>query len=537
MRLLSARGVLLFFGLVGAALWAGAAEQTIEARNDGNRVVWTTVTPFETATLSIGLPDGTVVERVFSSDNAISFSPVDLEEIDAVDGLYNWQIVLSPVLSRESREILGAARESGNGDAVELLRQRGQLPAEEELVQSGSFRFASRSLVSDATVETPSDVGATKGAGAPIDLDDPTRAQVIVTDLVVQGSECVGFDCVNGESFGFDTIRLKENNLRIHFQDTSTSASFPTVDWRIVANDTSNGGANYLAFEDSSAGRQIFRVDAGGPADSLRVDSAGDVGLGTSNPVVELHVADGDTPTVRLEQNGSSGFTPQTWDLAGNETNFFVRDVTNGSKLPFKIRPGAPTNSLYIDTDGDIGLGVDAPTGRLHLTDSDPETKIKVVNTEGGGNREWAFAVSNSDEFRVSKQGSGGAEFTVQGDGTVKIGPGADTVFKLTPVGEIIISSTLTENGTPDYVFADDYDLRSIPELARFIDEHQHLPNVPSAREVAENGLDLTQFQLTLLEKIEELTLYLVDQDQLIRELQNTVQAVGAEEKTGTDVN
>ena len=84
------------------------------------------------------------------------------------------------------------------------------------------------------------------------------------------------------------------------------------------------------------------------------MDDAGNVGFGTQTPVVELHAADGDTPTLRLEQNGSSGFTPQTWDLASNETNFFIRDVTNSSRLPFRIRPGAVTSSLDIQSDGDV---------------------------------------------------------------------------------------------------------------------------------------------------------------------------------------
>jgi len=48
-------------------------------------------------------------------------------------------------------------------------------------------------------------------------------------DVIIIGSLCVGFDCVNGESFGFDTFRLKENNLRIKFDDTSTAASFPRI--------------------------------------------------------------------------------------------------------------------------------------------------------------------------------------------------------------------------------------------------------------------------------------------------------------------
>jgi hypothetical protein len=62
----------------------------------------------------------------------------------------------------------------------------------------------------------------------------------------------------------------------------------------------------------------------------------------------------GDTPALRLLQTADSGFTPQTWDIAGNEANFFIRDVTNNSKLPFRIRPGAPTSSIDIGADGAV---------------------------------------------------------------------------------------------------------------------------------------------------------------------------------------
>ncbi|MGI9351142.1 MAG: hypothetical protein ACR2O3_06235, partial [Rhizobiaceae bacterium] len=179
--------------------------------------------------------------------------------------------------------------------------------------------------------------------------------QVILDDLIVDGSECIGFDCVNGENFGFDTLKLKENNLRILFDDTSTAASFPRNDWRIRINDSANGGESYFAVEDATAGRTPFRVEAGARTNSLFVESSGDVGIGTSNPVVRLDMKDGDTPTVRLDQDGTSGWAPQIWDVAGNETNFFIRDATNGSLLPFRIRPGAPTSSLEIANDGDLG--------------------------------------------------------------------------------------------------------------------------------------------------------------------------------------
>ncbi|MCH2192364.1 MAG: tail fiber domain-containing protein [Gammaproteobacteria bacterium] len=186
-------------------------------------------------------------------------------------------------------------------------------------------------------------------------------------DLIVVGSQCVGIDCVNGETFNFDTVILKENNLRVFFNDTSRTGSFPSTDWRLIVNETVNGGANLFAIEDSTAGNRIFTIDGGAPTNSLYIDRTGRIGIGTSNPATLLDLVNGDTPTVRLTQNGSSGWSPQTWDLVGNEVNFFVRDATNGSKLPFRIETGAPTNALYVDSTGNIGIGQANPTEALHV--------------------------------------------------------------------------------------------------------------------------------------------------------------------------
>jgi hypothetical protein len=189
--------------------------------------------------------------------------------------------------------------------------------------------------------------------------------QVIPDDLIVQGSLCVGLDCVNNESFGFSTIRLKENNTRIEFMDTSVSP-FPTNDWMITANDSASGGASYLAFDDVTGSRQPFRVTAGAPTASLFVASTGKIGLRTATPLLDLHITTGDTPAHRLEQTNASGFTAQTWDIGGNEANFFVRDLTAGSRLPFRIRPGAPTSSLDIAASGNVGIGTASPGFKLH---------------------------------------------------------------------------------------------------------------------------------------------------------------------------
>ncbi|WP_462159421.1 hypothetical protein [Pseudoalteromonas sp. GB56] len=234
-------------------------------------------------------------------------------------------------------------------------------------------------------------------------------AQVFTTDLIVQGSECIGVDCTNSENFGADTLRLKENNLRIHFNDTSNSGSFPTRDWRIIANDSTNGGAEYLAIEDSDAGTIPFRVMGGAGNNALYIDAQGDVGLNTSNPVVELHIADGDTPTMRLEQNGSSGWTAQTWDVAGNETNFFVRDVTNGSKLPFKIKPGAEDNTVYLSTNKKVGVNNANPSANLDVVGTD-KLVLSAKNPSGAA---WIAVENGSLNVRQLVQANGAGGFSI----------------------------------------------------------------------------------------------------------------------------
>jgi len=79
--------------------------------------------------------------------------------------------------------------------------------------------------------------------------------------------------------------------------------------------------------------------------------------------------------------------------------------------------------------------------------------------------------------------------------------------------GGSFIDDGVTLNA-PDYVFEPSYKLMPLGELREFITQEKHLPNVPNAREVKEQGLNLSQFQMRLLEKVEELTLYTLTQDQ-----------------------
>ena len=240
--------------------------------------------------------------------------------------------------------------------------------------------------------------------------------QVIPDDLIVQGSACIGLDCVNNESFGFDTIRLKENNCRLQFNDTSTSTGFPTNNWQIRANSSASGGASFLGFVDQGAtgtsetGNILFQVTAGAPVNSLFVDSTGRVGFRTGTPVLDLHVNTSNTPGMRLEQNSSGGFTAQTWDIAGNEANFFVRDVTGGSRLPFRIRPGAPTSSIDINASGDVGIGTASPSEKLHVHGG----RVFADNSSGPSSS-TAFQFFPGDVGGVASYGIGMGATNTQG--------------------------------------------------------------------------------------------------------------------------
>ncbi|MEA2413495.1 MAG: hypothetical protein QOI58_152, partial [Thermoanaerobaculia bacterium] len=319
----------------------------------------------ESVTLTISGPNNFQYSHQFASARSISLR---LRDIGATlpDGIYTYEVRLAPRVSDGVRAQLTTAREKGDDAALDRIRDAAGM--KEVASQSGAFSIVNGSLVSSDATEPSAPKGpksaSSNGASSQAVHNQPVKALDVVTadDIIVQGSACIGLDCVNNESFGFDTIRLKENNTRIKFDDTSTSTGFPNHDWQLTANDSASGGANKFSVEDITAATVPMTITGSAPTNSIFVDSTGRLGLRTATPVLDIHVATSNTPAMRLEQNNSGGFTAQTWDVAGNEANFFVRDVTGGSRLPFRIRPGAPTSSIDIAASGKVGVGTASPS-------------------------------------------------------------------------------------------------------------------------------------------------------------------------------
>jgi hypothetical protein len=188
-------------------------------------------------------------------------------------------------------------------------------------------------------------------------------------------------------------------------------------------------------------------------------------------------------------------------------------------------------NSIYF-SNGNVGIGTNSPHGHLHVTT--PGLTKALIETTADSYATLAFQ-SNGKLWEFSKRPSGeGDGFSlfyhdgvkwvypnylhVTTAGNVGIGTADPKGYKLAVNGNAIFEKVIVKQyqNWPDYVFHATYRLRPLSEVEQFIKQYQHLPGVPSAADVEKNGLNLGDNQASLLKKIEELTLYLIEQNKEI---------------------
>jgi Chaperone of endosialidase len=318
-------------------------------------ITWQPKVIYEGLALRVAYPDGTLYSTTFRGSSAPFFQPGNL-----MDGSYSYELKVIPKLKKKDRL---------TPEGYDRMITRGVKHEKylHPVTQTGYFTVKGGMIVTNSGSE---EVSRTKD----ISHQD---------DVIIDGNLCVGTDCSTGHEFGFDIIVLKAPKLRIYFDDTTASPGYPNNDWRIIVNEETGSG-NLFAIEDSTNAKRLFVLEAGAPANSIYVDDDGDVGIKTSTPSYDLHIVKGDSPTIRLEQDTSASEIAQTWDLGGNESNFFIRDATHSSKIPFSIEPDAPTNSLFVDSNGAIGQGTQSPSYRFHqVTDSSTNAQVVLARTSG----------------------------------------------------------------------------------------------------------------------------------------------------------
>ena len=409
--------LLLALLIPGVALAAQKGDPTVSSA----AVSWPSAPQFQSMTLVVMAPSGAYFTKEFTGAQSPTFVLKDLGANLAVDGVYAWEMHFTPRVPAGVQHAVAQARERGDdAAAAAILKNAGVTAGATQSgvfgVSNGAFIIPSLEAQASQSVAQGSTNSATNGFRASSDakLHAGTNDVVTADDEIIQGSLCVGLDCVNNESFGFDTIRLKENNDRIKFDDTSTSAGFPNHDWQLTANDSASGGANKFSIEDITTSTVPFTVTGGASTNSIFVDSTGRVGFRTSTPVLDLHISTSNTPAIRQEQTNAAGFTAQTWDIGANEANWFVRDVTGGSRLPLRIRPGAPTSSVDIAASGNVGIGTASPGNQLHILGTgDVNTIAQVQNANVSTGAAAAFR-TNSDTAQLTMFSHSSARTTVR---------------------------------------------------------------------------------------------------------------------------
>jgi hypothetical protein len=150
------------------------------------------------------------------------------------------------------------------------------------------------------------------------------------------------------------------------------------------------------------------------------------------------------------------------------------------------------------------------------------------VNTSGTGNRYAIYGSASTSEPNpgVTKSWAGYFSGNTYFSQDVRMGYTADVPgFKLAVNGKVICEELLVQDSGdwPDYVFTDEYDLKTLEEVEAHIDANNHLPGVPDACTVEEEGIMVGQMQKVMMEKIEELTLYMIDANKQIIDLKSQV--------------
>jgi hypothetical protein len=203
---------------------------------------------------------------------------------------------------------------------------------------------------------------------------------------------------------------------------------------------------------------------------------------------------------------------------------------------------------MTINAPGNVGIGTMAPSVRLHIKGAGTASQLAIEDATLGTN--WQVgtntgSVSNAHTFRIYSSEYGpdhgylplmqlsaanGSVILVPGlnTGNVGIGTTAPT-HKLSVNGTVRAKEVIVDAGWADHVFAKDYRLVPLSEVKHHIQQNGHLPDLPSAAEVAERGVSVGDVQRLLLQKIEELTLHQIEQEERLNSQAERIRALETE--------
>ena len=266
----------------------------------------------------------------------------------------------------------------------------------------------------------------------------------------------------------------------------------------------SNEGYWVISGNPNGYGNQNVYINRYTPsANVIMTASSGKVGIGTDDPKEKLHIMGairGDRTAGQLKIKTNYGHvyvgpTSETTMNFNTDLNRYVFDkpifnnsgvysASNGTNLT--LQTNFTPRLTILRNNGNIGIGITAPEYKLDVSGTIRSPRLYAT-----------------DQICI---GTNQSDYALDVNGTIR-------------ANEILVTS-----GSADFVFAEDYNLRSLSEVQQFIQEHKHLPEIQSAEQMEKNGVSVNELQIQLLQKIEELTLYLIQQEQTIQDLKQQIE-------------
>ncbi len=307
----------------------------------------------------------------------------------------------------------------------------------------------------------------------------------------------------------------------------SANTTTTTTDLSWSASTDNVGVTNYEVFQDgvsiaNTGTTTTFNVTGLTPSTSydftvFAEDAAGNVSAVSNTETVNTDaIPDTEAPTAVTDLSSSgttSNSTSLSWSASTDNvgvTNYEVFQdgvsiANTGTATTFNV------NGLTPSTSYDFTVLAEDAAGNISAA-GNTET---VLTFDGGGIVDYTSENANLNTVDWTAR-------DLFADRNLGIGTTDTQGYRLAIAGNMIAEGVRVELQTnwPDYVFESGFDLKTLEEVKKFIEENGHLPNVPSAKQIEEEGIDLGTMNAKLLEKIEELTLYLLEQDAKIMELE-----------------